>query len=45
MAEIWERRDKVSSKMTPRFLVDREGRMAASPTVMGKVGGGRLGCF
>ena len=33
------RRDRVSPKMIPRFLVDLEGRMAASPMAMGKVGG------
>ena len=39
MAEIWGRRDRVSSKMTPRFLADGDGWMAASPIVMGKLVG------
>ena len=39
MAEIWGQRDRVSSKMTPRFLADGDSWMAASPMVMGKLVG------
>ena len=40
MAEMWGQVDRVSSKMTPRLQANWEGGiMAASPMMMGKVGG------